>query len=308
MPASAFKNETIKELKHRPSLIKQHLNRMLVPLALMNSKRHIEARQYLKSSNNSHVPAIIKNYQLISTFKNYENSLKIDELLFHIHSLDVTPNPNDHPYRRKGYKTYYQDKNENFDLKDPTKWNKKNINVYHIIKKQQPKTVIDIGSATGWFSRLAESLGSKVTSIDIDEYCMDKLWKDANAFNLNIEPMVLAFQEIDELQLKQADLVLCLSLIHHLIVVQGMEIENVFKTLQKITKRVLILEYVFLPDFTFGGFKDKKSYKTSLTRYKNYATKYNNLDNLLKIGKRYFRKVEILDSYPEKRKLLIFSK
>ena len=97
----------------------------------------------------------------------------------------------------------------------------------------------------------------------------------------------------------QSDLVLFLALIHHLVLGGIVDLEvNQILLKMAITKKCFVLEYVGLDDSLV------KLNPSSFTQNReNYS-----LDNILKEGKKYFREVEIFDSMPSTRKMLVFTK
>ena len=66
--------------------------------------------------------------------------------------------------------------------------------------------------------------------------------------------------------------------------------DYIFKTLKDVTKRVLVLEFV---GEVFSDSTNNDDY---------------NIDNIKKSGLKYFSKVNVLDSYPVKNKILVFEK
>ena len=243
------------------------------------------------------------------------------ECLDLLEKVDVTP-------KNSGYDSYYSDKKENFSFEDKSSWKSKQMVVYNAIKKYKPKTVLDLGANTGWFSILAEKEGARVISTDIDESSIDSLYTHSRKNNLNILSLLLSFDDLEKelfgitmedsvyqdrdfgnnplfssaKKRIKVDFILCLALAHHLILGEGKKIEKVFRLLSDLTSSVLVLEFVGLNDsliLNHGSFfKNLKKYNES-----NY-----NLDLFVNVGKKYFSDVEILDSHPITRKLLVFKK
>lgn len=223
--------------------------------------------------------------------------------------------------------TYYSDKHENFDHNDRTNWLPKQNSIYEILSKYKPKTVIDIGCNTGWFSILSERFGSKVISIDADDGVVDNLYLYSKKHKLNILPLKISFEDLDKkyiykkypfanrkksfeskelfaapiLRLK-SDLTLCLALVHHLVLAYGMNIEKVMNILSRITKKVLVLE---VPDLQDSLIRRNLSYY----RYaKNATLDQYSMDRFIEEGWKHFRKIEIYPSHPRTRKIIVFEK
>ncbi|MFH1461691.1 MAG: class I SAM-dependent methyltransferase [bacterium] len=227
-------------------------------------------------------------------------------------------------YSNSDYTSYYVSKKEDFDFLDSSDWKAKQKSVYSVIKFDQPDTVLDLGANTGWFSELACRNGASVIATDIDEASVNFLYKYAKSKKLNILPLVLSFQDLlkskqgialeelgpsvgnqeklfmEPVKRIKSDLVLSLALVHHLVLGQGLSIENVFKILSQVTKKALVLEYV--------GWDDELIKKES-TFFKNlnkFTKETYNLNLFIKEGKKQFKSVELLESHPATRTLLVF--
>ncbi len=221
-------------------------------------------------------------------------------------------------YSNSDYTSYYVSKKEYFDFSDSSDWKEKQKSVYSVIKFDQPDTVLDLGANTGWFSELACRNGANVIATDIDEASVNFLYKYAKSKKLNILPIVLSFQDllkskqgIDSLDCQEklfmepvkrikSDLVLALALVHHLVLGQGLSIESIFKVLSQATKKTLILEYV--------GWDDEliKKEPTFFKNLNKFTKETYNLNLFVKEGKKYFKNIELLESHPETRTLLVF--
>lgn len=244
-----------------------------------------------------------------------------NEVMEFINNADVTP-------PGSAYASYYQDKNEDFDFEHQVEWTNKQKNIYRIINETRPKKVLDIGANTGWFSIMAEKLGSEVIATDIDESSIDLLYNKAKKEDLKILPLLLSFDDLekkifgvsyDEEEYKDrdfkntplfmpaterinSDAVLCLGLIHHLVLGMGKDIDSVIEVLSKLTERTLVLEFVSLKDKLVQG---------EPTFFKNinmYSEVNYNIDIVMDAGRKHFKTVKIMDSDPETRKLLVFDK
>ena len=237
-----------------------------------------------------------------------------------INESDVTP-------PSSGYTDYYELKNEKLDFDDKSEWKHKQLSVYNIIENSKPESVLDIGANTGWNSRLAEHLGAEVIALDIDESAIDNLYLHSKKHTLKITSLLIPFDNLeleiygrkydseaykdknfDHYPLYMAaterlacDLVMVLALLHHLILGEGKELNYIFKVLRKLTKKTLILEFVDLEDEMI---KNEPNFFGNLNRFNrdNY-----NLDLIVKSGLLNFNSVQVMESHPETRKLLIFT-
>jgi len=256
---------------------------------------------------------ILKKYIKIDHKDNFNFSLK--KIINSIKIIDVT-------IKESSYSNYYQNKKENYKFKFNPNWGDKQKNIYNILKKYKPKSVLDLGCNTGWFSFLAEKNGASVIAIDNDEACVDKIYLHVKKNNLNILPLVMSFEDLDKqkygiplkknakseilfyppLKRLQSDMVMCLALSHHLILGQGLSIKRVFETLSTLTKKHLIFEFVDLNDPLI---KKEKNFFQNLDKYdkSNY-----NLSIINKIALKSFKNFRVFESNPLSRKILLYAK
>ncbi len=326
---------------------------MMIPLLAMSNKNYQQARTMLSQracNMNGKVPNIneinkriynnsILNLLLNKTVKNIFshdsnkrivtrlNSYKkepqfidyIKDVYELVGDIDVAPSTS-------SYAGYYSGKKENFDFSERDNWGVKQRNVYNILEKEKPCTVIDIGANTGWFSFLAESTGSNVISMDIDEDCVNSIYRVVKHGGKKIIPLLISFDDL----LKQyygvlnsepeyadrdfkntplflapgdrfkGDIVMCLGLIHHLVLGAGHEISFLFQVLSRMTKKSLLIEFVQINDPLI---KSEPTFFKNLGRYNENSY---NIDMLITEGKKFFKDVEVFDSHPETRKLVLF--
>ncbi len=79
------------------------------------------------------------------------------------------------------------------DLSIRDSWKIKRKSFFDIISHIRPKTLLDIGSNTGWYSKLAAMQGSSVVAFDRDETCINKLYLNPEARKHSILPLVADF-------------------------------------------------------------------------------------------------------------------
>ena len=333
---------------------------MLVPLVAMINKNYHQARVMLSEqacnmsnaspqfidvfpediiNKNMSIRCNLKNIiKLFFNRNNYRNACILFQL---INSHKVKNEPGFINYIKKiydavkcldvkpptsCYASYYDEKKENFDFANIENWGEKQKNVYAILKQEKPETVIDIGANTGWFSFLAENMGSKVTAIDIDENCVNNIYRIAKQENKKILPLLLSFDNLLKkyygviygspeyadrdfkntalflapINRLKGDIVMCLGLLHHLVLGMGHEISFVFQVLSQMTNKSILTEFVDISDLLI---KNEPSFFKNLYKYNenNY-----NIALVIKEGKKFFKDVEIFDSHPETRKLILF--
>lgn len=305
--------------------------KLLTPLVLMSNKEHALARKILVAQadeNNELVEELLnqrqKNQEISEFLSLIDQHKSIDYLNFckamlpKIKEMDVTPSSKEHQYKSGGYRSYYADKKEDFSIESQKDWHNKQKNVYKILQELKPKTVLDVGSNAGWFSKLAEDQGAKVIATDIDESSLDSLCNYAKTHKKDITSLILPFAQCDNQKVVvrlKSDVVLCLALIHHLVFVAELKLDEIFEKLAKLTNKVLVFEFVDINDEKVQrGLNDQtmlkniKLFNRVNNVYKNYGKNNYNSTKLIEIAKKYFKSFYILDSHPSTRKIFVFSK
>ena len=120
-----------------------------------------------------------------------------------------------------------------------------------------PKAVLDLGCNTGRYSRLAARAGARVVAVDGDAACVDRLWQQAQAEGLDIQPLVMDLGPLARPGLGERrgsplpqrtegrfDMVFALALIHHLLVRERVPLERIIAHLARQTTRWAIIEWV----------------------------------------------------------------
>lgn len=260
--------------------------------------------------------------QVVHLFKSKDKYNFIDfihKIFGFVNNIDVTPT-------KSNYLSYYEDKNEKFSVHNQSEWTRKQKNIYKILDDVNPGSVLDLGANTGWFSILAEKMGAEVISVDIDESSIDNLYLYAKDKSLKIVPLKMSFDDLtkefygasfDEPEYEgrdfqsnplflpaikrlKSEMVFVLGLVHHLTLGEGKEIEEVLDILSELTGKTLVLEFVGLID---NMIQDEPSFFKNLNKYTEDTY---NLEVFIQLGKKYFKEVEVLDSHPSTRKLLVF--
>ena len=313
------------------------LRRMILPLLFMASRRYRIARDLLSIRSNRcggkppswrellvplgralrYLRCLAVATELLSVERSGRDKdaaafrALISKLGRRVRALDVTP-------PRSGYSSDYDRKNEALLPADPAGFLPKQKTVFEILRARAPRSVLDIGANTGWYSILASRLGASVIALEEDEFCVDVLYDRAKMQGLHILPLKVSFGDLtreirgestDENAIYRAgverlgaDLVLVLGLAHHLVLGEGRSIDDVFEVLRKLAAKTLVLEFVSLDDEKIrdapGFFPNLKKYSSS-----NY-----NLERMLESGRRHFATVDIRPSHPATRTILVFDK
>ena len=245
----------------------------------------------------------------------------MDKLVHIVNAINVTP-------PKSGYSFYYNEKAEDTSLDSLITFLPKQRTVHEIIVNKKPKTVLDIGANTGWYSLLASKLGADVISLEQDESCVDILYDIAKKNRLNILPLKMAFGDLVKgiygiaytdtvykdrnfdktylyrpgIERFKSELVLFLGISHHLVLGEGYKIEELFDILSPLTQKTLVLEFV---DITDEKILKEPSFFRNLNG--NDSTAYN-LNRFIEVGKRHFACANVFDSNPQSRKIVVFDK
>jgi SAM-dependent methyltransferase len=227
------------------------------------------------------------------------------------------------------YSTYYEDKNEAFDPAPSEAWTAKQHGVHATLQRFKPRTVLDIGSNTGWFSKLAALLGSSVIAVDIDEASIDRLYRDAQRENLDIVPLVAnltaalperypnTFEDEPSLSLigdgpplltgaqerLRCEMVMALALVHHLALGQGLSFDSIASTLSNLATSALCVEFVDMNDKMITS--DPGFFPAWSAAPGNF--KWYSRENFIAALRNFFQVVEVLPSHPHTRSLLVCS-
>ncbi len=146
---------------------------------------------------------------------------------------------------------YYSDTN----YSDISFDEKKKI-ILEFLKKYKPKMVWDLGSNTGIFSRIASELGIFTVSFDIDPVAVEKNYRECtDKQETKILPLLLDLanpsgnigwsnnERLSFMERGQADVVMALALIHHLVISNNVPLKKLAKFFSKICK-FLVIEFI----------------------------------------------------------------
>lgn len=230
----------------------------------------------------------------------------------HVQSLRVAAGPT-------AYSNYYSKKGEDQDWSFSENWNPKQQNVHHALNSPDIHSVLDVACNTGWYSLMAEKLGKSVVAFDIDEGCIEQLYKQVKPSRLNILPLVMNFTQLtrdrysihdgDKVLINAAlrlrsDAVIALGIVHHLVLGLGMNFEGVLDALTGLCRQRIIIEFVTPDD---AMIQNEASFFPAYSGDPKLMETYN-MQTLIEIAEGRGYTARVLPSYPETRKLLIFDK
>jgi SAM-dependent methyltransferase len=130
--------------------------------------------------------------------------------------------------------------------------------VQRLLQEVQPATVLDIGANTGTYSMLAASAGARVVALDTDLAAIDRLWARALKESQDVLPLVvniarpspaLGWENSESISFldraaQKFDLVMMLAVIHHLLLMDQIPLEQIAALAARLTRRHLLLEWV----------------------------------------------------------------
>ncbi|HEX6576636.1 MAG TPA: hypothetical protein VF042_16830 [Gemmatimonadaceae bacterium] len=228
------------------------------------------------------------------------------------------------------YSSYYEDKNEAFSSEPSEAWTNKQNGVHGAITAMQPRTVLDLGSNTGWFSMLAAKLGASVVAVDLDEASVDRLFAEARREGMDILPLVANLvRPLPPLAAKvfpdepsqsligeganvitppderlQCEMVLALAIVHHLALGQSHSFDDIAAILGKLSTKYLCVEFVDIRDPMVTG---ERTFFPAYDAAPGNFTWYLK-ENFITALKWHFSEIEEVPSHPETRTLLLCRK
>jgi len=127
-----------------------------------------------------------------------------------------------------------------------------------VLANNRPHRVLDVGTNGGAFALLAASFGAEVVAIDRDEAVVEQTYRHAITAGVNVLPLVVDLIDPTpatgwrntertsflERAAGQFDFVLCLAVLHHLVVGDGLALREVMTLLGSLTTDLLVAEFV----------------------------------------------------------------
>ena len=191
-------------------------------------------------------------------------------------------------------------------LDDVESMDQKKRAVLTFLEKLDPGLVVDVAANTGWFARLAASKGNRVIAFDIDDLAVGRMYDQAKRQQLLILPLKMNFVwptgnhgmglvYTDAYQRLGGDVVMALAILHHLARNQGVRFEFFARSVHRLARRAVIVEFIPKEDVHVS--------KWPLAQQSWYT-----LEHFIDVMNAYFPQVEIVDSHPAPRKMLLFTR
>lgn len=238
---------------------------------------------------------------------------KIERMIAFVDNMSASVGKSD-------YSHYYVAKKEDQRIYDvTTHFNAKQKNVWEHLRSPDIETVCDVACNTGWYAKLAAHLGKTVVAFDIDESCIEVLYREVCAQSLDIVPLVASFMALSPERYAmdtgkkillsaqerfRSDCVLALGILHHLILGENETIEVVIEQLAMLSKRSLILEFITLEDDKIANHRD---FFPAYHRHPEAFSHYE-INHCIAVLKQHFSRVYTVPSSELTRMLLIAEK
>jgi len=199
------------------------------------------------------------------------------------------------------------DENSTPSISPQNAWTAKQHGLHKILAELRPGSVLDIGSISGWYSKLAALFGSTTVSFDTNSTRIAQLYYDARDGKLSILPLVMDFTDptpsrglsshwsIAATERFQCDMVVALALVHQIVFKRCLNFDQIVEGLALFSKRWLVVEFVPAQD-------------EDLRKCRSHIFSWYTLDNFISTLRRRFHSVSILPSHPKPRVLLLCEK
>jgi hypothetical protein len=135
-------------------------------------------------------------------------------------------------------------------------WTTKHHSIREIIEETKPRTLLDVGSNSGWYSQMAASCGVRVIAADSDESAVNELYANARTAELPIHPVFMDVRFPESAQGPgyrffgpathrfNSEMVLALGLVHHLVFTWDLNFDQIVDALDGFSSRWLVVEFV----------------------------------------------------------------
>jgi hypothetical protein len=213
------------------------------------------------------------------------------------------------PSAKSHWAKYYATSDKTYFLTDlsPADWTAKQEAVEKILQEVLPGTVLDVGTNTGRYARMAAAKGSRVIACDLDVSAIDLCYGEARKNRQNLLPVVANVFSRSPIPGRggvacppaaerfRSDFVMGLAVMHHVVALQRLDIDRVVETFDALCSRWLLLEYVPPLKPKIGA--------SSVPSLDDYSS-----DCLQTCLRKRFKFVVRYPSYPKERELFLCEK
>ncbi len=198
------------------------------------------------------------------------------------------------PQLKSGWSGYYGDHLS--PLEPSPEWNPKQRQVFEILARIRPATVLDVGANRGWYSQMAAKHFASAVAIDSDSACISRLYSDAFSQSHRVLPLIMDIRvpspaggPCRELHPPawdrfRCDFVLALAIVHHLALRNQLKFDQIVSLLKRFSKRHLLVEFPKPKDHmsqklmrgrdTFYSWYTSETFQTVLGRHFSTVVRY----------------------------------
>jgi hypothetical protein len=252
----------------RRSLVREYFHYFVHPMYLMSKRQGDKCRRYLTHSNPPLELADIRGYfgplalARYGVLRSATAALRVASRVASPHALVgivrairgqiASLRIRDGRSRFRGYH------DDEFG-RDSSNWHAKQRHVCELLDGLRPRTVLDAGCATGWYSLAAAERGARVVAVDVEDAMVNAVYRLAADRRLPITTAVKnLFDDAPDNDKYAADMVLALAVVHHLVFSQGWDFEAIARTLARYARRCLVTEFIdrgdtFVKQHVTGG-------------------------------------------------------
>jgi len=189
----------------------------------------------------------------------------------------------------------------------PGDWQQKQHAVGKFLNEIRPRSVLDVGTNTGQYAKLAAAAGARVTACEVDVAALSVCYEQARQERLNILPLAANVFSLSPTPGRggvaspppterfRSEFVMGLAVIHHVVAIQRMSIARISEIFAALSERWLLLEFAMPLRAKIGA-----SPVPALDDF--------DADGLENSLKQHFNTVRRFPSYPDERKLFLCEK
>jgi hypothetical protein len=201
--------------------------------------------------------------------------------------------------------TEYRSLRSKFSLSSPGEWDHRLQAVHDHLKRENPKTVLELGANDGFFSEMAAQLGARVIALELDEKNLDRLNSHAETSQLEMYSARVDLQLLTPahglntaypalVERAMSDCILAMAVMHHVVLRGAHSVSSFVKMIADLSLCSAVIE--FIPS------SDSHVSQWDCIIPSNY--------DLVKVSEeceRYFSEVRVVPSMPDPRVIIICS-
>ena len=147
---------------------------------------------------------------------------------------------------------------DSVEISSPDYLREKEAFLIEAMTEFKPRRLLDVGCNTGYFSRIAARSGAKVVAIDQDASVVGEVWRQAEAQQLDILPLVVDLtrpspavgwrnaehQSFLQRAKESFEAVLMVAVVHHMLVTERIPLAEILSLAARLTTDLLVIEFV----------------------------------------------------------------